>query len=97
MTIVLTPPAGAYLIDNTIECSCFVDPTPPNPVSYRWRVLRFYGFSQYNGQNTSYTPSYYRDFHHIWFYCEVFSNTVPVTEGKKVIEVHGKPLTQLLN
>ena len=84
-----TPPTGPYLIGNTIHLLCFVDPTPPNPVTYRWRILRLHDSWEPSGQNVSYTPSYYSDFHHLWLYCQVFSNALQVTEGKKVIDVCG--------
>lgn len=91
-----TPPTGPYLTDSTIELSCFIDPSPPDPVTYKWRLLTgLYGYWEPEGQNISYTPSSdFNDFHHLWFYCRVFSNTVtaPVAEEKKVIEVYGKPV-----
>ena len=86
----VTPPTGPYLTGNTIHLSCFTNPIPPDPITYRWKVLRLYGFWETSGQNASYTPRYGRDFHHLWWYCQVFSSGVKVTEGKKVIEVHGR-------
>jgi hypothetical protein len=96
----VTPPRGPYLIDSTIELSCFIDPTPPDPVIYQWRVLTgLYGYWEPDGQNISYTPSSdFHDFRHLWFYCRVFPNTVKapaVAEGKKTIEVCGKPVWYL--
>ena len=96
VTIVVTPPTGPYLIDNTIHLSCFVNPwtmvnlTPPDSVTYRWRILTLSGTRETSGQNMTYTPSYYRDFHYLWLYCQVFSNGIQIIEGKKVIEVHGR-------
>ncbi len=94
VTIIVTPPTGPYrLFDRTIDLSCFVDPTPPDPVTYQWRVFtRSFDSWEPNGQNISYSP-YRRDFHYIWFYCSVLSNAVQVTQGKKVIEVYGRLLT----
>lgn len=86
----ITPPTGPYLINRTINLSCFIDPAPPEPVTYRWRILRAHGvYWEQSWQNISYTPLYYSDFHHLQLYCQVFSNTVQVTEGKKFIEVYG--------
>ena len=86
----VTPPTGPYLIDNTIHLSCFANPTPPDSVTYRWRILTLSGIQETSGQNMTYTPSYYMDFHYLWLYCQVFSNGVQIIEGKKVIEVYGR-------
>ena len=91
VTIAFSPPNGPYKIGDAIACSCFVNPTPPEPVTYHWRAPQLYGYFSTNGQNTSFAPSEYFDFHFIWFYCSVrFSNGSLVAEGKRLIQVHGE-------
>ena len=89
VTIVVTPPTESYLIDNTIHLCCLVNPTPPDSVIYQLRILWLFGSQETSGQST-YTVSYYMDFHYLWLYCQVFSNRVQVIEGKKVIKVYGR-------
>ena len=87
----LSPPVGpSYQTDHSIECSCFVNPAPPEPVTYQWVVPHLAGHFQRSGQNISYIPYTYRDLRFLWFYCEVFSDATLVAEGKRLIEVHGK-------
>lgn len=91
VTITITPPTGPYLIDRTIDLSCFINPTPPDPVIYRWRILSgIYSSWEPTNQNISFSPNAYDNFHYIWFYCQVFSNAVQIAEGEKAIEVYGK-------
>lgn len=97
VTIMITPPMGPYQIGNTINLSCLIDPIPPDPVTYRWRVFQVFSSWDRTGQNVSYTLSHYKDLRHPWLYCEVLSNMLPVTRGKKVIEVNGKLLINVAN
>ena len=87
--IVLDPENGPYLIGNSIDCYCFVVPTPPGSITYQWNVPGLYYSYQNIGQNFSYTP-YEVDLHYLHFYCKVFSNSTIVAQGKRMIEVYGE-------
>lgn len=93
----LNPETGPYLIGNSIDCYCSVVPTLPGPVTYQWNVPRLYRSYQSTGQNISYTPYEFWDFHYLHFYCKVLSNSIIVAQGKRLIEVYGEWLSIIKN
>ena len=88
--VLITPSVGPYQLRSTINCFCLINPTPSEPVTYRWDIPRLYGGVTMNGQNISYTPDEYSDLNSILFYCKVLSGSSVLAQGKKLIEVYGE-------
>ena len=82
---------GPFLVDNEIEFTCYVDPTPSEPVTYSWHAVKdAYGATTLSSttNTTRYTPSY-SDLHESWLFCKVFSNGSLVGVGRKLVKIHG--------
>ena len=91
--IATDPPSGPFLVNNEIEFTCLVDPTPPGTVTYSWHAVKEANgattLSSVSAANTTrYTPTY-SDLHISWFFCKVFSNGRQVAVGRKRTEIHG--------
>ena len=93
--IATDPPSGPFLVDNEIEFTCLVDPSPLGTVTYSWHAVKeATGATTLRSVSTantiSYTPAYWRDLHISWFFCKVFSNGREVAVGRKRLEIYGK-------
>ena len=94
--VITTEPASrAFLVNQEIEFTCYVDPAPPEPVTFSWNAVKDANRattlrSRSSVNTTSYTPQY-RDLHISWFFCKVFSSGTQVGVGRKRMEFHGKP------
>ena len=94
VVITTKPASGPFLVNQEIEFTCYVDPAPPEPVTFSWDAVKEANGtttlrSQSSVNTTSYTPQY-KDLHISWFFCKVFSNGRRVGVGRKRIEFHGK-------
>ena len=90
VTIVTNPSKGPFNFQQTVQFSCLVEPTPPEPVTYQWNTMeRFSGGSTYNSQ--SFNRTYYsRNLRYCWYSCEVFQNLTLLGSSDKFVEVQGE-------
>ena len=97
VTVITDPPSGLFMTGNWIDFTCHVYPLPPEPITYSWHaMINGYSPTTLSGQNTTqYTPSY-RDLHFSWFFCKVFSNESLISVGRRLLEIHGKKIIQLV-
>ena len=52
--IITVPSQGPFQLEQQVQFSCVIDPTPPDPVTYQWRRLTdVYGGSSYTQQSFS--------------------------------------------
>ena len=90
VTIVTDPSKGPFNFQQTVQFSCFVEPTPLEPVTYRWNTVeRFSGISTYSSQNFSRTY-YSRNLRYCWYSCRVFQNQTLLGSNNKFVEVQGE-------
>ena len=91
VTIVTNPSKGPFKIyAQTVQFSCLVEPTPPEPVTYWWNIMEdYYGGYTYNSQsfNTSY---YLYSLRYCWYSCQVFQNQTLIGSSDKFVEVQGE-------
>ena len=97
VTIITSPSQGPFRISQIVNFSCLIEPTPPDLVTYQWRVLdNAGGGSTSSSQNIS---RYYRFYsyylHYCWYSCEVSRNQTLLGSSRRVIEVHGELQIQL--
>ena len=72
--------------------SCLVEPTPPGPVTYQWRVVNnVYGYVRSIwSQNFSDWYSRYDHLQYAYYFCLVSVNDIPVGSASKMAEIQGK-------
>ena len=95
VTIITSPSQGPYRLSQIVNFSCLIEPTPPDLVTYQWRVLdNVGGGSTLGGQNISrYSSSssyIYPYLHYCWYSCEVSYNQALLGSSRKIIEIHGE-------
>ena len=93
VSIITDPREGPFRIDQTVQFSCQLDPTPPGNVSYRWRFVDEAGSSGASGlqQNFSRIYSIYGYHpHHCYYFCEVSVNGTPVSSARRIVQVQGE-------
>ena len=98
VTVLTNPSSGPFLTNTVVGFFCFVDPQPPDPVTYNWEFQRNAEFSisdLFPGQNLSHIQLYL-SFRFIWFFCKVYSNDTLVAVGSKLAEYHGKSLVHVV-
>ena len=88
--IVTNPSEGPFKIAQIVRFSCLVEPTPPEPVTYKWSIMEnYYGGSTYSSQNfTRYY--YYHSLKYCWYSCQVFQNQTLIGSSDKFVEVQGE-------
>ena len=92
VTITTQPRQGPFRIEQTVQFSCSVHPTPLGNLTYNWRTVdRAYGFT-YTQQHFNRTYSMYdNSLHFCYYYCEVLANdTIVVGSTSRIVEVQGK-------
>ena len=98
VTITTNPSQEPFKIGQNVQFSCFIEPAPPEPVTYRWKAVGEYnpldfGTRTSNQQNISATYNYnLGTLHYCWYFCQVFMNQTLIGSSSKLIEVHGKLL-----
>ena len=74
VTIVTDPSKGPFKLEQSVQLSCLVEPTPPEPVTYQFTVgplcRGFRGFP-YNSQKI-YIHYYYSNLSYCWFFVKFF-------------------------
>ena len=74
-------------VQQTVQFSCFIEPTPPESVIYQWNTVeRFSGASTHSSQNFSKTHYYYS----LRYCCQVFQNQTLLGSNDKFAEVQGE-------
>lgn len=66
-----------------------IEPMPPGPVTYQWRMVE----NPYGGSRTlqNFSRTFYEDdLHYCYYYCEVVLNGTLVGSASRIIEVQGK-------
>ena len=90
VTIVTNPSKGPFHFQQTVQFSCLVEPTPPEPVTYQWNTIEeYYGGSTYDSQNLS-IAYYNRNLRYCWYLCRVFQNQTLIGSSDKFVEVQGE-------
>ena len=87
VVITTEPASGPFLVNQEIEFTCYVDPAPPEPVTFSWHAVKEANGattlrSQSSVNTTSYTPRY-SDLHISWFFDSVRCSPM---EHKLVLE-----------
>ena len=96
VTIVTNPSKGPFNVQQIVQFSCFVEPTPPEPVTYQWNTVdNYFGGSSYNSQsfNISY---YYHSLRYCWYSCQVFQNQTLIGSSDKFVEVQGNKVWTII-
>ena len=90
VTIVTNPRKGPFKVQQTVQFSCFIEPTPPESVIYQWNTVeRFSGASTHSSQNFCKTY-YYHSLRYCWYSCQVFQNQTLLGSNDKFVEVQGE-------
>ena len=90
VTIITNPSKGPFHFQQTVQFSCLVEPTPPEPVTYQWNTVGiFCGGSTFNSQNFS-GYYYYYTLRYCWYSCRVFQNQTLLGSSDKFVEVQGE-------
>ena len=91
VTIVTNPSKGPFNFEQTVQFSCLVEPTPPEPVTYQWNTVDpVCGEPTYNSQNFS-IYYYYHRLRYCWYLCQVFQNQQTLIGfSDKFVEVQGE-------
>ena len=90
VSIVTNPSKGPFNFQQTVQFSCLVEPTPPEPVTYQWNTMEdYYGGSTYSSQNFS-RSYYYSSLRYCWYSCQVFQNQTLIGSSDKFVEVQGE-------
>ena len=91
VSIITEPSQGPFRIGQDVQFMCQVDPTPPDPVTYQWRIVeRSYEGSTSPQQNIS-TFYYYYDYtlRYCYYYCQASVNQTLLGSASRVVEVQG--------
>ena len=91
--IITVPSQGPFQLDQQVQFSCVIDPTPPDPVTYQWRtVTHVSGGNTYTQQSFNVTYSansgYQLPYHH--YFCEVLMNQTVIGSTSKLIQLQGE-------
>ena len=92
VSIITDPRQGPFRIDQTVQFSCQVDPTPLGNVSYQWRNLDS-NYVGYSGNHQNFSRDYdIRDllFLYSYYFCEVSVNETLVGSATRIVEVQGE-------
>ena len=90
VTITTQPRQGPFRINQTVQFSCSVHPTPPRDLTYQWRTVEaISGGSSFIRQsyNRTYSERY---LHYCYYYCEVSANGTVVGSTSRIVEVLGE-------
>ena len=94
VTITTQPRQGPFRINQTVQFSCSVHPTPPGNLTYQWRTVEYGYGSTYTQQQII---AYYRrdNLHYCYYYCEVFADGAVVGSASRIVEVLGELMGHL--
>ena len=93
MQIITVPSQGPFKLDQQVQFSCVIDPTPPDPVTFQWRRLTdVYGGSTYTQQsfNATYSSHYPYQLPYCYYSCEVLMNQTVIGSTRKIIQLQGE-------
>ena len=95
MQIINVPSQGPFKLDQQVQFSCVIDPTPPDPVTYQWRRLTdldVYGGNTYTQQsfNTTYYSHEIYQLPYCYYSCEVLMNQTVIGSTRKIIQLQGE-------
>ena len=92
VTITTQPRQGPFRIEQTVQFSCSVHPTPPGDLTYSWKTVDSIYDSTYTRQHFNRTYSEYENnLHFCYYYCEVLANdTIVVGSTSRIVEVQGE-------
>ncbi len=90
VTITTVPSQGPFRIGQTVQFSCLIEPTPPDPVTYRWRIVEYARIGHTHTQQ-NYSRSFYnRNLHYCYYLCEVSVNQTLLGSASRIVEVQGE-------
>ena len=92
ITVATNPANGPFIVNDEIEFTCYVDPTPSELVTYSWHAVKeAYGATMLPSSalnTTRYIPRY-SDLHESWFFCKAFLNGAQIGAGRKLVRING--------
>ena len=94
VTITTQPRQGPFRINQRVQFSCSVHPTPPGDLTYQWRGLC--GLTQHlQSFNLTFNESNAIIFHYCYYYCEVSADGTVVGSTSRIVEVLGELMGHL--
>ena len=92
MQIITVPSQGPFRLGQTVQFSCLIDPIPPDPITYQWRMVEDYYGGTSSQQNFSRTYSIYSNGYmpQCYYSCEVLVNQTVLGSTSTLVELQGK-------